>query len=146
MSGQAGPIFPLATVSAAVILAAVLARSHVLPPCAFLMQAARAEASALSSLSPAALATERQLVREASAVARTAAWGPPNVRDISAAGSPVQASCARAIRPAGVDTAPYPAVCTVAASGHALVILVPTFPRAFRMPASDAAQGAPVLR
>src|SRR5215813_4813460 len=117
MSGQAGPIFPLATVSAAVILAAVLARSHVLPPCAFLMQAARAEASALSSLSPAALATERQLVREASAVARTAAWGPPNVRDISAA-----------------------------ASGHALVILVPTFPRAFRMPASDAAQGAPVLR
>src|SRR5262245_66360448 len=104
MSGQAGPIFPLATVSAVLILVAVLARSHVLPPCAFLMQAARAEASALSSLSPAALTTETKSVRETSAVARTAARGTPKVRDIMRGASPGQASCARRVRPAGADT------------------------------------------
>lgn len=84
-------------------------------------------------------------MRASSAVASTAACGPPKVRAASDAGSPVHASLMRATRPAGVVIAPKPAAATVAASGQLFRTFASTFASALTTVLSVGAQAAPVV-
>src|SRR6266850_4312423 len=142
-SGQAPPIAVEAFVSAAATFAAVPATLHVPPRCAFLMHAPSVASVVFMSLVASDIAASRQVRVPALAPTRSAPWGPPKLRAASVAGSPAHDSFSRATSPAGVATAPYPALCTVAASGHPITTLFSRLANAPVTAGSAAAQGAP---